>query len=144
MRHIAIASDHAGFGMKNFLIEELKDSILFDDLGCHSPESCDYPIFAQDLSKQILLKKYNFGVLLCGSGIGVSIVANRFEGIRAALCHSKDFARLAREHNNANVLCLPARFVSDANAIEIVTEFLGTRFSNDPKHQKRIDIIDEK
>lgn len=136
---IFIASDHAGFFLKSFLIKELaRSGFTLADLGCDSPEeSVDYPDYAQKLSKKI---KDEFGILICGSGIGICIAANRFKHIRAALCSNIKAARLARSHNDANVLCLGARMTGDASALKIVKTFLGGKFEGE-RHARRVEKL---
>jgi len=140
---IAIASDHAGYKMKvdikNFL-EHNEYKVL--DLGTKSEESVDYPDYAQKLCKNILEKKAEIGILICGTGIGMSIAANRFKNIRAALCHNKTTAEMARLHNNANVLCLGARIIDYKTAKECIETFLKTDFEDNGRHARRICKID--
>lgn len=139
---IVIASDHAGFHLKEkikeFLQKENHDVI---DVGCFSAESVDYPEFGAKAIEKILNKEAEYGILICGTGIGMSIVANRFPGIRAALCHEPFSAKMARLHNNANVLVLGGRIIGDGIAIEIVKTFLKTPFEGG-RHQKRINLIE--
>jgi ribose 5-phosphate isomerase B len=137
-KKIFIASDHAGFDLKQTLIQELaKLKISAVDLGCDSSEkSVDYPDFAQKLSKKIK-ENSDFGILVCGSGIGISIAANRFKHIRAALCHNAKAAKLSRAHNDANVICLGARMITPKTAIQAVKTFLNTEFE-DGRHGKRV------
>lgn len=136
---IAIASDHAGFNLKKFLIEELqKIGFIIDDLGCDSAEkSVDYPDFAQKLAKKIVAKKTDFGILVCGSGVGVSIAANRFKEVRAALCANVKTAKLSRLHNNANVICLGERLTSPKVALAATKAFLTTEFEGG-RHERRV------
>lgn len=138
IKKIYIASDHAGFELKQYLIQELsKIKISIIDLGCDSAEkSVDYPDFAQKLCKKIKLKS-DFGILVCGSGVGISIAANRFKHIRAALCYNKILAKLSRAHNDANVICLGARITKPAAALASVETFLNTDFE-DGRHAKRV------
>lgn len=133
---IFIASDHAGFFLKQFLIEELsKLDFAPVDLGCDSAEkSVDYPDYAKKLCKKL---KTEFGILICGSGIGISIAANRFKHIRASLCHDKKSAELARAHNDANVLCLGARVVKNKSALAITKAFLSSKFEG-ARHERRV------
>lgn len=138
---ITIASDHAGFELKTLIIKELKQQYKILDLGCNdSTTSVDYPDFAQELAHKIIKKEADFGILICGSGIGISIAANRFKEVRAALCHNQKTARLSRQHNDANVLCLGARIVSETNAIKIVKAFLNTNFEGG-RHIKRVEKL---
>jgi len=139
---IAIASDHAGFLLKGVLLEDLRDlgyKVL--DLGTNSLDSVDYPLFAQNLATTVAGGKAMWGVLLCGTGIGVSIAANRHPGVRAALCHDVETARLGRQHNNANVLALGARIIDEATAKLCVREFLVTDFENGGRHAKRVGML---
>jgi ribose 5-phosphate isomerase B len=136
---ILIASDHAGFALKKFLIEELsKLSFKTVDLGCDSAEkSVDYPDYAKKLCQKITTKNQLRGILICGSGVGISIAANRFQNIRAALCHSSNVTKLSRAHNDANVLCLGARITKNKPALSIVKAFLSTEFEG-ARHAARI------
>ena len=134
---VYLASDHAGFALKKFLIEIII-KLGFDsiDLGCDSAEkSVDYPDYAQKLCKKITKK--NNGILICGSGIGISIAANRFKNIRAALCHDVKSAKASRAHNDANVLCLGARVITNKMALAIVKAFFSTEFEGE-RHAARI------
>jgi len=138
---IAIASDHAGFETKQDIISFLKE-LKYDckDFGTHSDESSDYPDFIHPLAKAIEKKEFFKGIVLCGSGNGVNMTVNKYQGIRSALCWNKEIAELSRKHNDANVCALPARFISKEEAIEIVKVFLTTDFEGG-RHQKRIDKI---
>ncbi len=133
---ILIASDHGGFELKEFLIKELTNlNFSIIDLGCNnSKDSVDYPDFAKKLCKKL---KNEIGILICGSGIGISIAANRFSNIRAALCQSVKLAALSRMHNDANVLCLGARIISQKTALNITKKFLNTKFEGG-RHEKRV------
>jgi len=135
-KKILIASDHAGFSLKNFLIQELvKLGYKPVDLGCDSAEkSVDYPDYAKKLCKKLTDE---FGILICGSGIGISIAANRFNHIRAALCHNTKSAKLSRAHNDANVLCLGARFTKEKSALAITKAFLASKFEGG-RHEQRV------
>ena len=136
---ILIASDHAGFNLKEFLITELKKAGFAPiDLGCDSAEkSVDYPDFAQKLAKKIIAKKAKFGILVCGSGVGISIAANRFKEVRAALCANAKVAKLSRLHNDANVICLGARLTAPSAALNAVKVFLKTEFEGG-RHERRV------
>ncbi len=138
MNEILIASDHAGYKLKKILIQELQGEIKFDDLGPFSEDSVDYPDYARKLSKKIDLKKDLFGVLICGSGIGMSMVANRFKNVRAALCMNNKMSMLARQHNNANILVLGSRLISEQEAIKCLLVFLKTNYEGG-RHQARLD-----
>ena len=138
MSKILIASDHAGYKLKKILIEELEGEIKFEDLGPFSENSVDYPDYAKKLSKKIDLKNDLVGVLICGSGIGMSMVANRFKNVRAALCMNNKMSILARQHNNANILVLGSRLISEQEAIKCLLVFLKTNYEGG-RHQARLD-----
>ena len=140
MSKILIASDHAGYKLKKILIQELQGEIKFDDLGPFSEDSVDYPDYARKLSKKIDLKKDLLGVLICGSGIGMSMVANRFKNVRAALCMNNKMSKLARQHNNANILVLGSRLISEQEAIKCLLMFLKTNYEGG-RHQARLDKL---
>ncbi len=138
---IAIGSDHAGYEWKEHIISYLEGKDLqFEDFGTHSTDSADYPDFAHPVAKAVESGNYAFGVLVCGSGNGVCITANKHQGIRAALCWDDEIASLARKHNNANIICIPARFVSEAVAQEMVDVFMITGFEGG-RHAGRVDKI---
>ena len=139
---ILVASDHAGLEMKTKLISGLTDW-KWIDLGPMDLTSVDYSDYAQSLAEKIQKGEASEGVLICGSGIGMSIAANKFPGIRAALVSDPISARLAREHNQANVLCLGSRFTASAYGVEIVKAWLLASFSENPRHIKRIQKIQE-
>ena len=139
--NLVIASDHTGFKLKQFLSQNLKDYNLVD-LGTYNEESVDYPDYAQKISFSIENNQANFGILICGSGIGVSIAANRNKNVRAALCLSEDMAILARKHNNANIICLGARFIEYDQALAYVLKFIHTDFEAG-RHLIRINKINE-
>ena len=138
---IGMCSDHAGYEMKLSIEAYLKEKGLeYEDFGTFSPESCDYPDFAHPCAEAVEAGRCYPGIALCGSGNGIGMTLNKHQGIRAALCWEPELARLARAHNNANVLVLPARFISEALAREIVDVFLSTAFEGG-RHQRRIDKI---
>jgi len=139
---IALGSDHAGFEYKERL-KKLLDEIgkPYQDFGTSSPDSVDYPDVAHIVSKAVASGKYLQGILICGTGIGMSIVANKHKGIRAAVCESPASAKLSREHNDANILCFGARITSWELATEIVKTFLSTPFSGGERHMARIEKI---
>ena len=140
---IALGADHAGFRAKETIKKYLEGAgYAVDDVGTWSEESVDYPDFARAVAERVASGKNPLGVLVCGTGIGVSIAANKVEGIRAALAHDSLTARRAREHNNANVIALGGKVVGDDEAIEIVQEFLNATFAGG-RHQRRIDKITE-
>lgn len=139
---IAIGSDHGGYELKLDVIKHLQDrGIDVIDLGCDSTESCDYPIFARAVTDEIRAARADLGILICGTGIGMSIAANKEDGIRAALCHDVFSAGATREHNNANVLCMGARVIGPGLALLIVDTFIDTPFSNDERHIRRINLF---
>lgn len=138
---IALGSDHAGFYLKNEIIEHLtKKGIEVKDFGTYSAESCDYPDYALKVAEAIVNKEFEFGILVCGTGIGISIAANKVTGIRAAVCSDTFTAHATREHNDANILALGARVVGAGLALDIVDAFLDAKFQGG-KHQLRIDKI---
>ena len=138
---IAIGGDHAGFDLKTIVKEYLIDSgYEVKDFGPPTNESSDYPDYAHPLSDAVENGQYNFGILICGSGIGVSMTANKHKGIRAALCYTEELAKLTRAHNNANILCLGGRYIEPDLAVSIVKTFLETGFDGG-RHQRRIDKI---
>lgn len=136
---IAIGADHGGFELKEFLKEQYKNKgIEFVDLGTYSEESCDYPLIADKMAEYILAKKADMGILICGTGIGISIAANRHKGIRAALLYSDKAAALAREHNDANVAVFGARTQDKNEVAKYLDIFLNTPFSKGERHCRRI------
>lgn len=139
---IAIASDHAGLEMKNFIGNVLKEKKLdVIDLGTNSTESVDYPVFADKLADVILNNKAELGILVCGTGIGISIRANRHKGIRAALLYSDEVAEMVKKHNNANVIVFGGRTMNEEDVAKRIDIFLNTKFEGG-RHQKRIDMLD--
>lgn len=141
---IVIGSDHAGFEMKEIVKQYLEDlKIEYTDFGAYSTASMDYPDTGYDVSNYVATHSEDKGILICGSGIGMSIVANKVKGIRAALCLNPEFAQLSRQHNDSNVLVLAGRFTSEAVAKEIVRTWLETPFSNDIRHINRINKIEK-
>lgn len=145
MRKIFIASDHAGFALKQYLLEQIKGgNFLIQDCGTYNEKSCDFPEFAYQIICNVKNDTTNnVGILICKTGIGMSMFANRFPWIRAALCFSVESAILTREHNNANILCLGSIYYDNfAKYQQIAESFLNTKFL-DGKYQKRINLIDE-
>jgi len=139
MLKIAIGADHAGFEYKEALSSFLKDYEI-KDFGTYSPDSVDYPDFAHPVAFAVEKHEFNKGILICGSGNGIAITANKHQGIRAAICWNTELASLARKHNNANILCLPARFISIKEAQEITETFLTTEFEGG-RHTNRVNKI---
>ena len=140
---IAIASDHGGVELKSVLISHMKERNMdVIDCGTHSKESCDYPDYAKKVAEAILAGECEKGILICGTGIGITIAANRYEGIRAANCTNSFMAEATREHNDANILGMGARVIGVGTALKIVDTFLNTPFSNDERHKRRIAKIE--
>ncbi len=137
---VFIASDHAGFPLKAYLKEQLQRHYTIQDFGTHSPDSCDYPDYVHPLVCAMEKEDGVVGILICGSGNGVCMTANKYPFIRAALAWDVELARLARAHNDANVLCLPARFISKETALKCVETFLNTPFEGG-RHLRRIKKI---
>jgi ribose 5-phosphate isomerase B len=139
---IAICSDHAGFELKQIVNEYLKgkNPVAYKDFGTFTAESCDYADFAHPMASAVENGDFDYGISICGSGNGISMTVNKHQGIRAALCWNEEIAALARQHNNANVLSLPARFVSVEQALKMVDIFFATDFEGG-RHQTRIDKI---
>lgn len=138
---IPIGADHAGFILKGKIIQFLEaKGYEVKDFGCFSEESIDYPDFAHPVAEMVEENTGVLGILICGSGNGINMTANKHKGIRSALCWNKEIAELARQHNDANIIALPARFISDQEALDIVDAFLGTAFEGG-RHQRRIDKI---
>ncbi len=138
---IAIGCDHGGISLKAEIVPLLQEmGHVVDDKGCYSTESVDYPNFAKAVCRQVQKGDCERGILICGTGVGMSMVANRFEGIRAGLCNELFTARMSREHNDANVLCLGARVIGFGLAAEIVRAWVGAEFAGG-RHQRRIDMF---
>jgi ribose 5-phosphate isomerase B len=138
---IALASDHAGFHTKQVVIKHLQEKgISYHDFGCYSDESVDYPEFAHAIGNAISKGNFEIGITCCGSGQGISIVANKHKNVRSALCWKDEIARLAVEHNNANICAIPGRFVSDQEAKNIVDAYLNAEFEGG-RHARRLAKI---
>lgn len=139
---IAICADHAGFEMKKVIIDYLnsKDPVALKDFGTYSAESTDYADYAHPMASAVESGEFDYGISICGSGNGISMTVNKHQGIRAALCWNQEIAALARKHNNANVLSLPARFITEKQALEMIDIFFSTDFEGG-RHQRRIDKI---
>lgn len=138
---IAMAADHGGYELKNILSDYLtQKGHSVTDLGTNSPESVDYPDYAQLCCKEVIDKEADFGILVCGSGVGISIAANKIDGIRCGLCPSAEIAALVKQHNNANVIALGGRFTSPELAKKIVDAYMDAEFEGG-RHQQRIDKI---
>lgn len=140
---IALGSDHGGYGLKQEVIKHLQEKgIEYKDYGCYSEESCDYPIYGKAVAEAVAKGECEQGIIICGTGIGISIAANKVPGVRAALCHDCFSAQATREHNNANILAMGARVVGPGLALKIVDTFLETPFSNDERHVRRISMLE--
>lgn len=138
---IALASDHAGYARKQAIIRYFSEKgIRYHDFGCYSEESCDYPDFAHAIAIAVSNGEFPYGITFCGSGQGISITANKHQKIRSALCWNPEIAKLAKQHNNANICAIPGRFVTDEEAVAIVEAFMGATFEGG-RHQLRIDKI---
>jgi ribose 5-phosphate isomerase B len=137
---MVIGSDHAGYDLKEFIKSSYNELITWEDVGTFSNESVDYPDFAHPLAQKIENKEANFAILICGSGNGVAMTANKHKNVRAAICWIPEIAKLARQHNDANVLVLPARYVSFDDAKIIIDLFLNTNFEGG-RHSKRVNNI---
>ncbi len=141
VKTIGLASDHAGFALKQFVKDYLDEKgIPYKDFGAYTDESCDYADFAHPLARAVEANEVYPGIAICGSGEGISITLNKHQGIRAALAWIPDIAHLARQHNNANVLVMPGRFIDNDTARKVMDEFLSTDFDGG-RHQRRIDKI---
>ncbi len=139
---VAIASDHAGFALKQQLVGALKEwSVAYEDLGCHDESSVDYPDYAHAVATGVAGGKFTRGILVCGTGIGMCMSANRHRGVRAAVCSEAFSARMTRLHNDANVICVGARVVGVGVARDIIEAFLKTEFEGG-RHSRRVDKID--
>jgi ribose 5-phosphate isomerase B len=142
LKKIVIGSDHGGFYLKDKIVSYLKQkSFDVDDVGTHSGESCDYPVFAHQVASKVGSEENCLGILICTTGQGMVITANKYKGVRAALCWDKELANLARAHNNSNILCLPANHISVERAIEIIDVFYSSQFEGD-RHLRRVDMIE--
>lgn len=139
-RKVIIASDHAGYELRCKIERKFNGLFSFKSIGTFSSDSVDYPDFAHPLAESISIGEYEYAILLCGTGNGVAMCANKHKNVRAALCWNKEIAALSRQHNNANVLVLPARFISEELAFEIVETFFSTNFEGG-RHERRVNKI---
>lgn len=141
---IAIGSDYGGYGLKQRVIRYLEEKgILCEDMGCHGEAGCDYPVFGHAVAKAVAEGKCEWGIVICTTGIGISISANKVPGIRCALCSDTFSAKMTRLHNDANVLAMGAGIVGENLALDIVETFLNTDFSGEERHRRRIDLIEK-
>jgi ribose 5-phosphate isomerase B len=140
--NLAIASDHAGYNLKNYIVNNLKKEINFKDFGTDSDESCDFPDFAKEVCESVLNNESTRGLLICGSGVGMSIAANKFRGIRAANIVDVETAKQSVEHNDINVLCLGSKNVNEKNVLDIIEIFLETKFIQKERYIRRISKLE--
>lgn len=140
---LALGSDHGGFKLKKEIVKYLEEKgYEFEDLGCHEEVSCDYPVYGQLVAEKIAAGEYDLGIIICGTGIGISIAANKVPGIRAAHCTDTFSARMARMHNNANILAMGERITGPGLAVDIVDAFLSAEFEGG-RHERRVNLINE-
>ncbi len=138
---VAIGCDHGGLNIKNAIIEYLKkNEIEYTDFGCYTEESVDYPIYGYKVATAVAENSDALGVLCCGTGIGISMSANKVKGIRAAVCTNEFMAEMTRRHNNSNIICLGGRIIDEETAVKLADIFLNTEFEGD-RHTKRVDMI---
>ena len=138
--NISIGNDHAGVDYKNYIIENLNDKLDIKNYGTDAESSVDYPDFAHPVSSDVDNQISELGILICGSGNGVAMTANKYKQVRAALCWNEELAVLAKQHNNANIVCIPARFISKEEALQIVKSFIQTGFEGG-RHERRVNKI---
>lgn len=140
---IAIGSDHGGYELKEKLKKYLEEkNIEYKDFGCYSEERVEYPVYAEAVAKAVQNKECEKGILVCGTGFGVSIVANKFKGIRCASCWNEEVAKLLKEHNNANIIALPGRFINESQAVKILRAWLAAEFLGG-RHSDRLQMISD-
>ena len=138
---VVIGSDHGGFSLKSKIIEWLNSQkINIEDIGTYSDKSCHYPVYAHAVAEKVVSKEMNLGILICTTGQGMAITANKYSDVRAALCWHPKIAQLSRAHNNSNILCLPGAFIKEGEAIDIVNYFLSTEFEGS-RHSVRVNMI---
>jgi len=141
---IAIGNDHTGYTLKKVIMEYFDEKgIEYKDFGCGDLHSSNYPDYAKSVGRAIQKKECNLGILICGTGIGISIAANKMKGIRAALCHDCFSAEATRLHNDANILAMGARVIGVGHALKVVDTFINTKFSQDERHIRRIKMLEE-
>jgi len=138
--NISIGNDHAGVDYKNYIIENINDKHNIKNHGTDAESSVDYPDFAHPVSSNVDNQISDIGILICGSGNGVAMTANKYKNVRAALCWNEELAVLAKQHNNANIVCIPARFISKEEALQIVKSFIQTGFEGG-RHERRVNKI---
>lgn len=141
---IALGCDHGGVGIKNAIIKYLEEKkIEYKDFGCYSEESVDYPIYAYKTASQVANGTYDLGILCCGTGIGISIAANKVKGIRAAVATDNFSTEMTRRHNNANILCMGGRVINEKKAVELAEIFINTPFDTEERHKRRLKMVSE-
>ena len=148
MKKISLGSDHAGWELKQIIKNYLHskkglDKVEINDWGCYSEERCDYSDFAHKVAEDVENKNCDFGILICGSGNGINMTANKWSGVRSALCWKSEISHMARLHNDANILTLPGRYITESEAIKCVDEFINTTFEGG-RHTERINKIPKK
>ncbi len=143
IQYLAIASDHAGYNLKNYIVHNLKREINLNDFGTNSEESCDFPDFAKEVCDFVVNNEFSRGLLICGSGVGMSISANKIKGIRAANVVDKETAIQSVEHNDVNVLCLGATNINEENVLDIVESFLDAKLIQDERYLRRISKFED-
>lgn len=144
MKKVAIASDHGGYELKNVIIDFLKEmGYDYQDFGCHNKKTVNYPDYAYKVGQAVSEKQCQCGILICGTGIGMSIAANKMKGIRASLCHDTFSARMTREHNNSNILTMGGRVIGPGLARDIVKIWLITEFTQESRHITRLKKVEE-
>ncbi|MBC8543914.1 ribose 5-phosphate isomerase B [Bianquea renquensis] len=140
---IAIGCDHGGYGLKQEILRYLQEQkIPYKDFGCYGEAACDYPLYAKAVAKEVAEGKAEKGILICGTGIGISMAANKVKGVRCALCHDCFSAEATRLHNDANILAMGGRVVGPGLAVKIADIFLHTPFSGEERHQRRINLME--
>jgi ribose 5-phosphate isomerase B len=142
IQNLVIASDHAGYNLKNYIINNLKKEINFKDFGTESDESCDFPDFTKEVCDSVLNNESTRGLLICGSGVGMSIAANKFRGIRAANVVDVETAKQSVEHNDVNVLCIGSKNVNKKNILDIIESFLEAEFIQEERYIRRISKLE--
>ncbi|MBQ7636523.1 MAG: ribose 5-phosphate isomerase B [Lachnospiraceae bacterium] len=141
---IALGCDHGGYELMQEVKKHLEDrGLTYKDFGTDSTASCDYPVYAKAVAKSVLSGECEKGILICGTGIGISITANKFKGIRCALCHDCFSAEATRLHNDANILAMGGRIIGPGHALKVVDTFLDTPFSEEERHKRRISMIED-